>query len=62
LFQSANAGAATAQADKKKSSTTRNKHTTVVAADETGGTSKVDDEFAPEGKKASEYADYVASQ
>jgi hypothetical protein len=62
LFQSANAGAATAQADKKKSSKARNKHTVEASADDTEGTSKVVEEPAPESKRVSESADYDASQ
>jgi len=62
LFQSANATAATAQADKKKSAKAGNKHTVEVTADDTEGTSKVDEEPAPESKKASESTDYGASQ
>jgi len=62
LFQSANATAATAQADKKKSAKAGNKHTVEATADDTEGTSKVDEEPAPESKKASESADYGASQ
>ncbi|CAD6242715.1 unnamed protein product [Miscanthus lutarioriparius] len=58
----ANAAAATAQADKKKSAKAGNKHTVEATADDTEGTSKVDEEPAPESKKASESADYGASQ
>ncbi|KAG0534451.1 hypothetical protein BDA96_04G281500 [Sorghum bicolor] len=58
----ANAATATAQADKKKSAKAGNKHTVDATADDTEGTSKVDEEPAPESKKASESADYGASQ
>ncbi|CAD6249767.1 unnamed protein product [Miscanthus lutarioriparius] len=58
----ANATAATAQTDKKKSAKAGNKHTVEVTADDTEGTSKVDEEPAPESKKASESTDYGASQ
>lgn len=60
--RAANAGAATAQAEKKKSSKARNKHTVEASADDTEGTSKVVEEPAPESKRVSESADYDASQ
>jgi hypothetical protein len=62
LFQSANAATVTAQADKKKTAKARNKHTLEATADDTEGTSKVDEEPAPESKRASESAEYGASQ
>lgn len=62
MFQSANAAAASAQADKKKSAKSGNKHTVEATADDTEGTSKVGEEPAPESKKASESVDYGASQ
>lgn len=58
----ANATAATAQTDKKKAAKTGSKHMVQATADDTEGTSKADEEPAPESKRASESADYGASQ
>ncbi|KAL5666259.1 hypothetical protein ACJX0J_026367, partial [Zea mays] len=58
----ANAATVTAQADKKKTAKAGNKHTLEATADGTEGTSKVDEEPAPESKRASESAEYGASQ
>ncbi|WVZ73984.1 hypothetical protein U9M48_022225 [Paspalum notatum var. saurae] len=57
-----NAATATPQPDKKKSAKAGNKHTVEATADDTEGTSKADEEPAPESKRASESADYGASQ
>jgi hypothetical protein len=60
LCQSANADAAT-QADKKIIAKAGIKHTVEATADDTEGTSKVEEPGA-ESKMASESADYGASQ
>ncbi|XP_062220088.1 nuclear matrix constituent protein 1a-like [Phragmites australis] len=57
----ANAAAATAQADKKKAAKAGSKHTVEATGDGTEGTSKVE-EPAAGSKRASESADYGASQ
>jgi len=62
LFQSANATAATVQTDKKKAAKAGSKHKVEATADDTEGTSKAVEEPAPESKRASEPADYGASQ
>jgi len=58
----ANATAATVQTDKKKAAKAGSKHKVEATADDTEGTSKAVEEPAPESKRASEPADYGASQ
>jgi hypothetical protein len=58
----ANATAATVQTDKKKAAKAGKKHKVEAPADDTEGTSKAVEEPAPESKRASESADYGASQ
>ncbi|KAJ1280670.1 hypothetical protein BS78_04G250500 [Paspalum vaginatum] len=58
----ANAATATPQPDKRKSAKAGNKHKVEATADDTEGTSKADEEPAPESKRASESADYSAPQ